>query len=105
MSRYLLIPTDGGNTTMREITLPEGIMPDPYSDLSKRVSDQETLKHFLIKLTNADIASNDDGEVKYRDGIIAGVNFNDVVVDSCNGIFKDCHEPFYTLLRSYGITF
>ena len=105
MSRYLLIPVDSTDKEIKEVTLPDGVMSDPYTDLYKRVSDPRILRNFLIKLTNADIVSNENGAVKHESGVMDGIKFDDAVIDSVNNNFKECYEPFYKLIRSYGITF
>ena len=105
MSRYLLVPAKGFNAESREITLPHGLVENPYAKLHKKVSDKNELRNLLMKLAKAEIGYDKDGFVKHKDEILHGIYFNDAVTDSCNGKFPHFYEPFYSLLRKYNILF
>ena len=103
MSRYLLVPTDGFNKKNKEITIPDGLVVNPYEDVYKHVSDKDKLKKLLLQLSDLEIGCNEDGLAKHTNRILDGIIFRDVVIDICNGQYKDCYESFYKLLLDYGI--
>ena len=105
MSRYLLVPVDGFDKQSKELTIPDGLVVNSYEDLFKHVSDKDKLKNLLLRLSKSEITPNEHGIVKHKDNILDGVIFNDAVVDSCNGQYPECYEPFYELLRKFGIVF
>ena len=105
MSRFLLIPAKGNGAESREITLPDGLVENPYAELYKKVYDQNKLRNLLLKLAKAEIGYDKDGFVKHKDGILQGIYFDDVATDSCNGNFAPYYESLYALLRKYNILF
>lgn len=105
MSRYLLVPVDNFENDGKEITIPEGLVVNPFEELYARVSDAKRLKNLLLRLAKAEIYPNDNGIVKHKDVELKGVLFEDAVVDSCNGNYLECYESFYELLRRFGIVF
>lgn len=105
MTRYILLPAEGMNSTAKEIEIPQGLVHDSNAELFKRVRDTDLLKDILLKLAKAEISSDQNGMVKHRSGTLESTSFRDAVVDSCNGLFKGCYEQFYCLLRNHGITF
>lgn len=106
MSRYLLIPVDDSGGQSKEIMIAEGLVDDSsYKDLYNHVSDEKKLKTLLNKLSNIGLVQDRLGFVKHKDTVLEGVKFRDAVIDSCNGRFLDCYEPFYELIRKFGIVF
>ena len=105
MSRYLLVPVEGFDEQTKELVIPAGLVVNSYEDLYKHVSDKDKLKKLLLKLSKSEISRNVNGLVKHKDKILDGVIFNDAVIDSCNGRYLECYEPFYEILRKFGIIF
>ena len=103
MSRYLLVPADGFDKKNKEITIPDGLVVNPYEDLYNHVSDKDKLKNLLLQLSDLEIGCNEDGLIKHNNRILDGVIFRDVVIDICNGHYKHCYDSFYKLLLDYGI--
>ena len=105
MSRYLLVPVEGFDKQAKELTIPDGLVVNSYEYLFKHVSDKDKLKNLLFRLSKSEITPNERGIVKHKDNILDGVIFNNAVIDSCNGQYLECYEPFYELLRKFGIVF
>ena len=106
MSRYLLVPVDGLEKESKEVTIPNDLVVDPFADLYQHVRDKELLKNLLVKLFKFGISEDPAlGYVKYKDNVLSGVKFRDALLDSCNGEFLECYEPFYKLLRKFDIIF
>ena len=100
---YFLVPTEGFQSESREIQLPSGL--NPYPKLHLRVTNKKKFKKMLLKLLKANITRNKDGFVTDGNNILHGIDYNNAVVDSCNGNFFKSYEEFYCLLRKFGITF
>ena len=103
MSRYLLVSMEDFET--KEITIPDGLVVNTYKEFYENVTDKDLLKTLLLKLSKAGISQSEHGLVKHKDTILNGIVFKNAVLDSCNGDYKDCYEPFYALLRKFGIVF
>lgn len=106
MSRYLLIPIERPNTENKQVILPDGLVVDPWKDLYDRARDQNQMKELLLKLSKLDITEDlEHGFVKHKGEVMMGVNFRNVILDSCNGKYLPCYEKFYELLRKFDIIF
>ena len=97
---------NGDERQRKEITIPKDLVDvTSYKEMENRVSDGPKLKKLLMKMFFAGVQENENGHVKYRDTVLEGINFKDVVVNSCNGIFSERYEPFYQLLSKLGVVF
>ena len=105
MARYLLVPVEGFDRQTKELTIPDGLVVNSYEYLYKHVSDKDKLKNLLLRLSKSEISQNEHGLVKHENNILDGVIFNNAVIDSCNGQYLEYYEPFYKLLRKFGIVF
>ena len=106
MSRYLLVPVDGLEKESKVVTIPNGLVVDPFEELYQHVRDKELLKNLLIKLYEFGISEDHtSGYVKHKDKVLEGVKFRDALLDSCNGKYLECYESFYELLRKFDIVF
>ena len=99
---FALIPTEGFLTQPRKINLPKGLVS--FTGIYSQVKRKNRSRKLLRQLNKADICRNKEGHV-YSKGTTTNVDFNDAVINSCGGNFKDCYEDFYCLLRANGITF
>ena len=97
-----LIPTEGLQRQPREIILPKGLVS--FTDIYSQAKRKNRMRKLLRQMNKADVRRNKEGHV-YSKGITTKVDFNNAVLDSCGGNFKDCYEDFYCLLRANGITF
>ena len=100
MSRYLLVPIDGGET--KTISVPTGLMFSDSSIIQKNVCDIERLRHILRQLHVNGLTETSDGFIKYRDSVIK-VSFQSFLIDSCNLNFLKEYEDVYKILRSLSI--
>ena len=99
---FQLIPTEGITELIKEVELPEGIIPK-IGEI-KKVSSNEQFNNLMLKFTKANIGRNKDGLITINNKVLE-IRFDDFVVDSCNAIFKEEYEKVYCLLRTVGITF
>ena len=99
---FLLLPTEGLSEPSKSIELPSGLVPrldNVHNTESKRILDK-----LMMKITKANISRNKDGLVTVGSKVMDS-NFDDFVLDCCNGKFSKCYEELYCLLRKNGITF
>ena len=99
---FQLIPTEGITELIKQIELPEGIIPKICE--TKKVKNNEQFNNLMLKFSKANIERNKDGLITINNKVL-GIRFDDFAVDSCNGIFKEEYEEVYCLLRNVGITF
>jgi len=100
---YFLVPTDGFHGESKEIELPKGL--NPNKELYKNVKNKKKLKKLLLRLSRTDVGRTKDGFVADKNNVLHNVDFNDAIINSCNGKFLESYEGFYCLLRKFGITF
>ena len=106
MSRYLLVPAQGSQMDVKEILIPKGMAVDPYAHLFGLVKNKDKLQKLLLNLNKFNISEDkESGFVKHGETLLTNVVFKDVVVDSCNEKFLGSYEPFYKLLKRFGIVF
>ena len=96
---FMLIPTEGLGEQTKSIELPKGLVPRLHSGKSNKMLDR-----LMMKLAKADISRSKDGLVTVGSRVI-NTNFDDFVLQCCNGQFSECYEELYCLLRKNGITF
>ena len=48
MSRYLLVPVDGLEKESKVVTIPNGLVVDPFEELYQHVRDKELLKNLSL---------------------------------------------------------
>ena len=100
---FPLMPVEGFNKQLRQIHIPKDLVL--HKDMYSKAGRKKRLHKLFQQLSKADIGCNEMGEVYYKNGVLNGINFNDAVIKSCNGVFIDDYEDFYCLLRENGITF
>ncbi len=100
---YFLVPTEGFHGGVKEIKLPNGL--NSNKELYKNVKNKKKIKKLLLRLSRTEIGRTKDGFVADKDNVLHNVDFNDAIINSCNGKFLESHEGFYCLLRKFGITF
>ena len=99
---FQLIPTEGITKQIKQIELPEGIIPK--IEEMKKLNNKEQFSNLMLKFSKANIARNKDGLIIVNNKVLE-TNFDNFVLDCCNGIFKEEYEIVYCLLRNIGITF
>ena len=99
---FKLIPTEGLTDQVKEIELPESIIPNIID--SKQIKSGKHLSDLMLKFSKSDIGRSKDGYLTVKNKI-SEINFDDFVVDCCNGDFREKYENVYCLLRNCGITF
>ena len=99
---FLLAPTEGLSEPSKSIELPSALVPQ----LNKvdNAESKKILNKLMMKIAKANIARNKDGLVTVGSKVMDS-NFDDFVLDCCNGEFSKCYEEMYCLLRKNGITF
>lgn len=99
---FSLVPTEGFDNQLHHIDIPRGLVV--FKNIFSRQRRKTKIKKLLQQLSKTEICSNEKGQVCTRQKTF-DVNFNDAVIDSCNGHFRTDYEEFYSLLRANGITF
>ena len=99
---FQLVPTEGLTDQIKEIELPEGIMPNIID--SKQIKSERDLSDLMLKLSKSNIGRSKDGFITIENKVL-GIKFDDFVVDCCNGEFRESYENVYCLLRNHRITF
>ena len=111
MSRYVLLPgklqnsfvlvsTENLNQT-HTVELPEQLYD---MNIFNNVANRNTANNLLYRISKSEISKTMDGFVK--DGSSkTDLRFDEVVINCCNNIFKECFEEFYRMLQKYNITF
>ena len=104
MSRYMLIPVEDDTAASIPVDLPDGIVCDEvYQSIKRKVKDIERLNWLIGKLTHNRITESPTGLIMWN-GTQMKLNFRDVIIDTCNNIFKREYEDFYKLLRGFDIS-
>ena len=104
MSRYLLVPVDGGDQL--PIKIPPGLVCNTLFDAIKsRVKDKSRLSWLIKQLALNCITEDDDGVMICKDKRIPDVMLRDAIIDTCNNLFLEKNESFYKILRNFNITF
>ena len=99
---FKLIPTEGLTDQIKEIELPEGIIPN-IND-RKQIKSGKDLTDLMLKFSKSNVGRSKDGFITVENKVLE-IKFDDFVVDCCNGIFREKYENVYCLLRNHGITF
>ena len=99
---FKLIPTEGLTDQIKEIELPEGIIPNIID--SKHIKSGGDLTDLMLKFSKSNIGRSKDGFITVENKVLE-IKFDDFVVDCCNGEFRERYEHVYCLLRNCGITF
>lgn len=100
---YVLVPVEGLQKQTKELYLPSGL--NPYLQVFKTVKYRKKLRQLLLQLAKTDIRRNKDGTVGDKHRTLQNIDYDNAVLDSCNGNFREIYEEFYCLLRKVGITF
>ena len=111
MSRYVLLPGQSKNSfvlvsteklnQVHTVELPEELYD---MNIFKKVKNRNTANNLLYRICKSEIIKTMDGFVK--DGSSkTDLRFDEVVINCCNNIFKECFEEFYRMLQKYNITF
>lgn len=99
---FHLIPTEGIIEQIKDIELPEGIIPNITEN--RQVHSEKEFNNLLLKFSKANIGRSKDGFITIGSKV-SDIKFDDFAVDCCNGVFKEEYENVYCILRNYGITF
>ena len=102
-SRYFLIPVEGFNQSVQEITLPINL--DVHNKLFSEANDIKAFKNLLVKISKTRIQRTKDGKIYDNNNNNINVDYDRAILDSCNDNFSNDFEEFYCILRQHGITF
>ena len=104
MSRYILVPAEGGNTL--SIDIPKGLVCNDLFDYVKaKVKDTDRLQWLIQQLGLNVITEDKDGTMMIGDKRVPNVNLRECLIDTCNNTFLEKHEKFYSVLRDFNVTF
>lgn len=101
-SKYFLIPVEGFNQSVKEISLPHNL--GVHNKLISKAKNIRAFKNLLIKLSKTRIQRTKDGIIRDNNKSV-NVDYDKALLDSCNNRFSLKLEEFYCLLREHGITF
>ena len=111
MTRYILLPKTSTNCFTLQSTIDDNskdilISTDIISDMSifDTVNNKHRLKKLLILLTEKCIFRTKNGFIGDNNSVI-NIKYDEVIIDTCNNIFKEEFEQFYCMLRNNDITF
>ena len=111
MSRYVLLPgklqnsfvlvsTENLNQT-HTVELPEHLYD---MNIFNNVAIRNTANNLLYRICKSEISKTMDGFVKDGNSKI-DMKYDDVIINCCNNVFKECFEEFYRMLQKYNIMF
>lgn len=104
MSRYILVPAEGGSVVT--IDIPNGLVcNDLYDELKPKVKDVNRLQWLLRQLGMNIITEDRDGTMMIDNRRIPDVILRECLIDTCNNTFLEKHEKFYSTLRDFNVTF
>ena len=111
MSRYVLLPGQSKNQFVLVST--ESLnqthtveLPEELYDMNifNNVTNRNTANNLLYRICKSEISKTVDGFVKDGNNKV-DLRFDEVVINCCNNIFKECFEEFYRILQRYNISF
>ena len=73
-------------------------------NIFNNVTNRNTANNLLYRICKSEISKTVDGFVKDGNNKV-DLRFDDVVINCCNNIFKECFEEFYRILQKYNIMF
>ena len=111
MSRYVLLPGQSKNSfalvstenlnQAHTVELPEELYD---MNIFNNVTNRNTANNLLYRICKSEISKTVDGFVKDGNNKV-DLRFDEVVINCCNNIFKECFEEFYRILQKYNIMF
>ena len=111
MSRYVLLPGQSKNSFLlvsteklnqvHTVELPEELYD---MNIFKKVKNRNTANNLLYRICKSEISKTMDGFVKDGNSRI-DMKYDDVIINCCNNVFKECFEEFYRMLQKYNIMF
>ena len=111
MSRYILLP--GGSKDSFVLVSSEDLnqmrtieLPDELYDMNifNNVKNRNRANNLLYRICRSEISKTMDGFVKDGNSKI-DMKYDDVIINCCNNVFKECFEEFYRMLQKYNIMF
>ncbi len=111
MSRYVLLPGQSKNQFVLVST--ENVNQTQTVELTEElydmnifnnVTNRNTANNLLYRICKSEISKTMDGFVKDGNNKV-DLRFDEVVINCCNNIIKECFEEFYRILQRYNIMF
>ena len=97
---FVLVSTENLNQ-VHTVELPEELYD---MNIFNNVTNRNTANNLLYRICKSEISKTMDGFVKDGNNKV-DLRFDDVVINCCNNIFKECFEEFYRILQKYNIMF